>query len=77
MGGSGLPLVRSSHKTGIGDHPDSAGRDVEMSLVGSLTDSEALHFARFGIHSQYVVCRAGWIRVAAPDHAATSADPLA
>jgi hypothetical protein len=39
-----------SYQAGIGDHPDLAGHDVEMPLIGALTDLEALRFARLEIH---------------------------
>ena len=66
-----------SYQAGIGDHPDSASRDVEMPLIRALTNHEALYFARLGIHPQHIVGAAGWVRVAAPHDAATGADPLA
>jgi hypothetical protein len=53
------------------------GRDIEMPLVGSLADLEALDLARPETHPQQVVGGARWVRVAAPYRSTTGADPLA
>ena len=77
MGGSGVLRQVHSNESGIGDHPDSAGCAVEMALIGSLTDRDALHLAGLGIHPHQIVCCAGWVRIATPHRTATGPNSLA